>query len=630
MAQTTINNFIGVDSLGNEISLETFFEDTQEILGARVSNGGRPDITYSSYMPNRAEGSTFYLGQFGDYLYTFNFSFYFPFASYTREYSPTPPIQNLTVSAVSTNETTANAVDGTATVSATGGTGSYEYSLNNVDWQTSNVFTGLPFGNYIAYVRDSGTGLGQASFVVEQGQYPPAPPVIPVEADITCIAGGELPRSGGFKRTIVKTVFGTTPTTLFNGDFEQYDGQNWDQWVKYGGISLSRGQRTVKDGAGNIVPIANYTLVFNQRADTGKYLEHTSIPVQSGNTGKFSVNIGKTPGTGNTTGILQVGSYSIPAKIITTYEYRMRIKVGNFYLYNPDVGNNFEWVSQLAVISRRVDNSQGDVSSYIFSFNIPAMPVTGNLVIDIFGFVKIKNTITEEYKVGFAITFPAQNQIQELPEYEPIEIDDVKLEVSSAAKDEQINGIVNISDNLDYYTNPLDQIDIIAGDLYIGDVDKNVFETLYAIYDQNGNPTTGWIDLGVNTEPIAFGLVLARSVMQSYQSSYDEFTGDLLLKKDARRFSYLDTFSFNVMLKNTNQPATDFNSKEFVLLGGSVNLKTKQLNNIKMREFFRRQANTSDISIPVNETTPLPPIVNDPNNNELIGIFTSEFTEEFN
>lgn len=41
------------------------------------------------------------------------------------------------------------------TVYATGGTAPYRYSLDNVDWQDSNVFTDLPRGNATVYVKDS-------------------------------------------------------------------------------------------------------------------------------------------------------------------------------------------------------------------------------------------------------------------------------------------------------------------------------------------------------------------------------------------------------------------------------------------------------------------------------------------
>jgi gliding motility-associated-like protein len=43
---------------------------------------------------------------------------------------------------------------------ASGGFGEYEYSLNLVDWQSSNIFTDLPNGSYVVYVRDlQGCGL---------------------------------------------------------------------------------------------------------------------------------------------------------------------------------------------------------------------------------------------------------------------------------------------------------------------------------------------------------------------------------------------------------------------------------------------------------------------------------------
>ena len=41
-----------------------------------------------------------------------------------------------------------------ATIHVSGGTPPYEYSLDNINWQTSNVFTNLPRGVYTVYVRD--------------------------------------------------------------------------------------------------------------------------------------------------------------------------------------------------------------------------------------------------------------------------------------------------------------------------------------------------------------------------------------------------------------------------------------------------------------------------------------------
>ena len=44
--------------------------------------------------------------------------------------------------------------DGSITAVTTGGTSSYQYSLNNITWQTSNSFFGLVAGTYTVYCRD--------------------------------------------------------------------------------------------------------------------------------------------------------------------------------------------------------------------------------------------------------------------------------------------------------------------------------------------------------------------------------------------------------------------------------------------------------------------------------------------
>ncbi|SMP27148.1 gliding motility-associated C-terminal domain-containing protein [Chryseobacterium profundimaris] len=43
----------------------------------------------------------------------------------------------------------------TVTIGVSGGTPPYEYSLDGITWQSSNIFTNVPRGNQIAYVRDS-------------------------------------------------------------------------------------------------------------------------------------------------------------------------------------------------------------------------------------------------------------------------------------------------------------------------------------------------------------------------------------------------------------------------------------------------------------------------------------------
>lgn len=63
-----------------------------------------------------------------------------------------PELISLAATTVSATQGSSN---GSITVSASGGTGNYLYSLDAINWQASNVFNGLTSGVYIVYVQDS-------------------------------------------------------------------------------------------------------------------------------------------------------------------------------------------------------------------------------------------------------------------------------------------------------------------------------------------------------------------------------------------------------------------------------------------------------------------------------------------
>ncbi|HNW89764.1 MAG TPA: gliding motility-associated C-terminal domain-containing protein [Bacteroidales bacterium] len=76
----------------------------------------------------------------------------------TSSCDQTVTISDITATADGTQKICFDVADGTITITATGGTGNYYYSLSGDSAQTSNVFTGLPSGSYNITVTDSVTG----------------------------------------------------------------------------------------------------------------------------------------------------------------------------------------------------------------------------------------------------------------------------------------------------------------------------------------------------------------------------------------------------------------------------------------------------------------------------------------
>lgn len=72
------------------------------------------------------------------------------------------PIMSLKVK----NTTCLGSNDGVVTINASSGTPPYQYSLNNILYQSSNMFIGLSEGNYTAYVKDSLNEVSSQTFTV--------------------------------------------------------------------------------------------------------------------------------------------------------------------------------------------------------------------------------------------------------------------------------------------------------------------------------------------------------------------------------------------------------------------------------------------------------------------------------
>jgi hypothetical protein len=125
---------------------------------------------------------------------------------------------------------------GTTTVlaSVTGGTPSYNYSLNGGAYQSSNQFTQVPAGNHVIYVKDSKGCTSSRSFTIQ------APAIAPLKVSTTI---GRISCYGGSALVTVEA----------NGGVPPYSGT--------GTFSYTAGNYTVsvRDAAGNVTT-ANITL----------------------------------------------------------------------------------------------------------------------------------------------------------------------------------------------------------------------------------------------------------------------------------------------------------------------------------------------------------------------------------
>jgi hypothetical protein len=74
----------------------------------------------------------------------------------------------LLISGVSTTDASSGNNDGSATITASGGSPAYTYSIDGTTYQLSNIFTGLDAGVYIGYVKDANGCISIYTFVIQE------------------------------------------------------------------------------------------------------------------------------------------------------------------------------------------------------------------------------------------------------------------------------------------------------------------------------------------------------------------------------------------------------------------------------------------------------------------------------
>lgn len=443
------------------------------------------------------------------------------------------------------------------------------------------------------------------------------------------LSGGSHNLTVGNPYKYVKVIqeFGRAVDVIYNGDFTQWDGQNFNYWTRYGAINVSRVQKSVVSATGTVIPIDDWACRFNERANSGKWLEDSPTWVNIGQTAKLTLNIGKTDGI---------------------HDFKVRFKVGEYYLTNDS--GNFEWIRALSTTSIRVDNTSGDIFTFSISIEIPAFPISGDLIVQFYGFTKLvavnsgstppsgarPSRGVENGVGGTVITY------YEVDDYTPIDIDNIAIS-TTVDDSKKIKGIVNVSAQNGFYTESPDDITVIWGEFRSGalnpysvsgsfvparpprngiGLDQEPQAQLQTIYIQDGTPATGWFEYGESNTPLPIALTLARAILKAYQKSYRFMEGDFI----GDNLSYLD--SFNIIVPNES----DFSQKIFVWQNATFSIKNKSATG-KMVEIFSGSIVSNDTSSPIqpgDDGGGIPPIVQNPNApSQIIGIFTEEFTPEF-
>lgn len=436
-----------------------------------------------------------------------------------------------------------------------------------------------------------------------------------------------------YKRADVILKYGKVPSIVFNGDFELWDGNNFNYWTRYGGVNVSQVQKYTFGEFFTKIPLQEYYCKFNEVANSGKWLQANEIGVLAGD--KITL--------------------TIQANMFGLQRFKFRVKIGDKYLYN-DVTNlragevrDYQWVDSLASASfdahgTDATNLGPQVAFNTYSITFPDAPMTGVMSLQLFGFVNL------DYE---AYSMTVTENLTTNPE---AGIDKFQISKVSKADDKLPDGTLYRSQQLKFYTNAPEQEEIKYGDsqtqdftiysngfnvtfdYFMGSLfipggtsggttvspaeSKVLLTQLYAIYTADGGYSSNWKEFGTGSESLQIGAWAAKSVLQQYQAPFRYFSGTFL----GTDLEYLDLYSMDTPC------FPSFSDFLFAILSADFDLKTNQMTSVTMAQMFQKSIKTDDSQGPHNPGDLPPPIIQNPNYpspDTIEGIFTEQFTEQF-
>ncbi len=202
-------------------------------------------------------------------------------------------IQFVVADAVAVTATVVNASadgnDGMIVAAAAGGSGRYEFSLDQQNWQSSNVFAGQRTGNYTVYVRDAAEYGNTASASVTVAAQPADAASVPAPASLTAAPDPAVIPYSADSLDITLTADGVEGASYYYSLDSGVGTLNGNVLtVTEPGTVVVKAQ-TVKDGVLSETAKSLTVNVTKAKAVSAE-LSVTDADVYGGNRGKITVN----------------------------------------------------------------------------------------------------------------------------------------------------------------------------------------------------------------------------------------------------------------------------------------------------------------------------------------------------
>ncbi len=235
----------------------------------------------------------------------------------------TQPTQVL-ISSVSSSNASCGQADGSLTISASGGTGTLQYSVNGGAYTTNNNFVSLAAGTYTISVKDANNCIATTTKTISDAGAPSL--TVQSYSNISC--------NGGNDGSIVLQGSGGTGAYQYS-----INGTTFQSSGTFNGLAAGTYGVLVKDNAGCITgtnvtlseppALANFGIQVNQHVSCNGYNNgQIQVVVGTGGTGSYvyslnGINFQSSPVFSN----LSAGAYNVTVKDVTGCTFALNTTV---------------------------------------------------------------------------------------------------------------------------------------------------------------------------------------------------------------------------------------------------------------------------------------------------------------